>query len=90
MNQIAHNVPSLVDLVEQGWVPDLITRLGMRGLNHKRLWDEGTWHAQRREERQRAFMASFTEGLSQPTPTPRISSTTKYRVHSLRSPSVRV
>ena len=36
MNQIAHNVPSLVDLVEQGWVPDLITRLGMRGLNHKR------------------------------------------------------
>ena len=62
MNQIAHNVPSLVDLVEQGWVPDLITRLSMRGLNHKRLWDEGTWHAQRREDRQRAFMASLSRG----------------------------
>jgi cyclopropane-fatty-acyl-phospholipid synthase len=53
---------SVIDLVEQGWVPDPIARLGMRALNMKRLWDEGAWNEDRREMRQRAFRRSLSEG----------------------------
>jgi cyclopropane-fatty-acyl-phospholipid synthase len=53
---------SVIDLVEQGWVPDPVARLGMRALNFKRLWDEGVWNETRRDLRQRAFRRSLVEG----------------------------
>ena len=53
---------TLIDLVEQGWVPDRLARLGMRGLNTKRLWDEGKWDATRRAQRQREFVTSLSRG----------------------------
>ena len=53
---------TVIDLCERGWIPDPIARLGMRGLNYKRLWDEGAWHAGRRDERQQAFLAQLDRG----------------------------
>ena len=53
---------SVIELVEQGWLPDPLMRIGMRALNHMRLWEEGTWNEERRQSRQRAFRNSLSEG----------------------------
>lgn len=52
----------LTTLCELGWIPDSLTRFGMRRLIRQRLRAEGGGSAAQQAERQRAFVASLREG----------------------------
>ncbi len=53
---------TLTELCEQGWLPDAVTRFGMRNLNRRRLLDEGLLNAKVARLRRQRFLADLARG----------------------------
>ncbi len=58
----------LIDLVERGWIPDFLTRIGIRQLLHRRLWEVGHGNCESNLANLESMIHKFSLGPIAPVP----------------------